>query len=128
VDLNPTDGETLSATLAKAGTISGVLEGSFLSGGDITITDSTTLGISKITVDTAKSTDKKLEFTMTLSKALPTTQTKLTFQVSKKNSDGNTIQSPKFDLTLNPPPAAPAAPATTTPATEKPPAAPAAPH
>jgi hypothetical protein len=119
VDLKPADGETLSATLGKAGTVTGVLEGSFLSGGDITIADSSALKI-KVTIDQANSSDKKLQFTMTLGKALPTTQSKLTFQVAKKNTDGNTIQSPKFDLTLDPPPAAPAAGAgTTSPATDK---------
>jgi hypothetical protein len=102
IELTPASGKTLSATLAEKGSIQGVINGSFLSGGRITVVQSDQLHISKIEVDTKKSTDKHLFFTLVLDQGLASTVTKLSFQVGKSSSDGSSVQSLAFDLPVSP--------------------------
>jgi hypothetical protein len=60
-------------------------------------------------VDTKKSTDKQLFFTLMLNQGLTSTATKLSFQVGKSSSDGSSVQSPVFDVPVSPGPPPPAA-------------------
>jgi hypothetical protein len=109
IDLIPPTGNSLSAALAEKGSIQGVVNGSFLAGGQITVAQSDELHISKIDVDTKKSTDKQLFFTLMLNQGLTSTATKLSFQVGKSSSDGSSVQSPVFDVPVSPGPPPPAA-------------------
>ena len=70
------------------------IHGSFLSNGTPVIAEATVLGITAGAV-TAGSTDALLNIELTLTKAVPA-KSPLTFQVTKKNKQGATVESAKF--------------------------------
>jgi hypothetical protein len=98
VDVDIPADKTSSSMWQTAATLTGVIRGSFLSNGTPVIVGSDDLGI-KIAAVADGSTDTALHFKITLSKALPTTQTKLTFQV-KKTKSGTSVQSANYDYPL----------------------------
>ncbi len=98
VEIDTPADKTSSSMWQAAGTLTGVIRGSFLSNGTPEIVGSEDLGI-KIAAVADGSTDTALHFKITLSKALPATQTKLTFQV-KKTKGGTSVQSANYDYAL----------------------------
>jgi len=87
-----------TATWKKDSKLTGVIYGSFLGGGAPAVTNVDTKA-ADIQADSHSSTDTQLHFTITLKEDLPTTTTKLTFEVSKK-SDGATIKSAAHDYAI----------------------------
>jgi hypothetical protein len=99
--------DTQSSTWASDSKVSGIVAGAFLSGANITVTDSTGAAIGTIAPVTANATDASLPFTLTLSTTVATAS-KLSFVVTKKAKDGSTNSSAPFSYTVPPPAAAPA--------------------
>jgi hypothetical protein len=81
-----------------AGDRSCAIHGSFLSNGTPTIAEAATLGLTVGAV-AASSNDGMLNMKITLTKQVPP-NTVLTFQVNKKNKQGNTVESMKFPYTV----------------------------
>jgi len=92
------DNGNSNADTWKASTQTGVIQGSFLTNGTPNIKEAKDQGITGIKAVTEGSSDTTLHFTMTLSKDIPD-GTKLTFTVTKKDNDGNTVTSMPFVLT-----------------------------
>jgi hypothetical protein len=83
---------------AAAGDRTCAIHGSFLSSGTPAIAEASALGLSVGAV-AANSTDALLNIKLTLTKVVPP-KTTLTFQVSKKNKQGSTVESMKFAYTV----------------------------
>jgi hypothetical protein len=115
VELDTPSTGTLGAALAKAGDVTGVIEGSFLTGGQPSIVEADQDGIKNVVAVQDGSTDSELHFKMTLSKPLTAEDKKLTFTVTKTDKQKRTIVSAtrEYDLPAIPAAttAAPAAPA-----------------
>jgi len=104
--------DATSADTWKSGaTVHGTITGSFLGEGVPSIVGNTALGISDLTVEPGKSTDKKIAFSFSLTKDIPP-DTKLQFVVTKQAKDGTSTTSQKFEVPVKyTPPKADAAPA-----------------
>ena len=76
----------------KSGKQTGVIHGTYLSGGDPEIAEDKDLGITEIETIPDTSTDTELHFTMTLKDTIPSGK-KLTFRVKKTNTSGNAVES-----------------------------------
>lgn len=110
-----------TATWKKDEKLTGVIRGSFLSGGTPTITGGTPTitkaeNVLQVTAVSEGSSDTELHFTITLKEDLPVGTTMLTFQVSKK-SDGSTATTATQNYTILTPPKASSTAATGTSAT-----------
>jgi hypothetical protein len=90
---NPTSPELWTIPGEKTG----VIHGSFLSGGTPVIVNADAFGITKVTAAPSGATDRELPFTVTLSKAIDSGQ-KLKLQVTKTNKQNRKISSMIFEL------------------------------
>jgi hypothetical protein len=84
----------------KGSTLSGVINGSFLSNGVVSITDDAGNSIGTVNTVPDSSTDKKLSFTVTLSADIPTTA-RLHFQLTKTAQDKTKTVSKTLDLKIS---------------------------
>jgi hypothetical protein len=84
----------------KGSTLSGVINGSFLSDGAVSITDDAGTSIGTVSTVPDSSTDKKLSFTVTLSADVPATA-KLHFQLTKTAQDKTKTVSKTLDLKIS---------------------------
>jgi hypothetical protein len=100
VEVTSPGGESLASLFAKPGDIQGVIRGTFLLGGQPIVVEANSLGITDIVALSDGSTDQQLNFKITLTKAIPTTQKKLSFKITKKNTQGATVDSPVFEYQL----------------------------
>ena len=84
----------------QPGDVTGIIRGTYLAGGKVSIAEKTDLGISgdPETIDES-STDAALHFKMTLSKAIPSGKT-LTFTVTKQDKTGKSVQSLPYVLAV----------------------------
>jgi hypothetical protein len=105
IEIDTPANTSVGSLLTKAGDIQGSIHGSFLSGGQPSIAEADQLGINNVVALPDASTDKQLNFKMSLTKPIPESQKKLTFKVIKKNSKGVTVESVTFDYQLPPLPA-----------------------
>jgi hypothetical protein len=85
--------DTKTATWAKGATVKGIINGSFLTSGTVSLAKAVTGMPADFTVDTKTSTDSTLNFSFVLTADIPQ-GTELDFVVSKKASDGSTTSSP----------------------------------
>lgn len=99
VEIDTPADKTSSTMWQAAGALTGVIRGSFLSNGTPVIVGADDLGI-KIAAVPEGSMDTALHFKIALSKAIPATQTNLTFQV-KKTKGATSVQSGTYDYPLS---------------------------
>jgi hypothetical protein len=83
----------------QKGTVTGVITGSYLSGGTPNILEAGKVGISNVVAVAEGSTDSALHFKMTLAKTIPTDQI-LTFTVKKTDKQNRSIVSPPYQFSV----------------------------
>jgi hypothetical protein len=93
VDVDVPASSTAADVWKTPGAITGSIRGSFLSGGQPSVAESNI--VENVTAVQDGSTDKVLHFKLTLKAAAASPQ-KLTFKVTKKNSQGGTVDSSPF--------------------------------
>lgn len=97
IDCNKS-GDTSTLIWAESGDLTCQMHGSFLASGTPVVAEAAKFGLTVGTIATG-STDALLNFKLTLPKPLDP-QTPLTFTVTKKNKQGNTVESSKFAFTV----------------------------
>jgi hypothetical protein len=100
------DGGNANPTVwTTIGDAKGVVHGSRLTGGTVTIAESDKLGIGTILTDDTTSSDTALHFTLPLTKAIASGQN-LTFKVVKKDKQNHLVESGNYIFPVEYPPTA----------------------